>query len=304
MTETAADQLARIVSLVAELTRRSEQGLPPTTLEAVGASFGVPGATIARDLRTLTLIGDHAEADWLLSLSVWQQEHQVSVTSAGPFRRPVTLAPDEALALTVALAMDPDGAVLAHKLAASTRAGAREQGGGEFKDTPDHYATLCAAVSRRRRVQVLYVGEGEASGRTWTIEPYQLVGWRGRSYVIAWALDVNDWRHFRLDRVLEATLMEERFEPRTDFDPVTRPGDLFRAAEQDVDRVRVRFAPRMSPWARERYDGCEVQADGSVVATLRASSPQWLVRRVLEYGADVEVIEPEAYREAVRRAVA
>jgi predicted DNA-binding transcriptional regulator YafY len=30
----------------------------------------------------------------------------------------------------------------------------------------------------------------------------------------------------------------------------------------------------------------------------------WLVRRVLEYGPEAEVLEPAAYREAMRRAVA
>jgi predicted DNA-binding transcriptional regulator YafY len=34
------------------------------------------------------------------------------------------------------------------------------------------------------------------------------------------------------------------------------------------------------------------------------SSVDWLVGRVLEYGADAEVLGPDAYREAVRRAVA
>lgn len=41
-----------------------------------------------------------------------------------------------------------------------------------------------------------------------------------------------------------------------------------------------------------------------MVVAFTVGSVEWLVRRLLEYGADAEVIEPEAYREAVRRAVA
>jgi predicted DNA-binding transcriptional regulator YafY len=41
-----------------------------------------------------------------------------------------------------------------------------------------------------------------------------------------------------------------------------------------------------------------------VVDTFQASSVEWLVRRVLEYGAEAEVLEPVSYREAMRRAVA
>jgi predicted DNA-binding transcriptional regulator YafY len=79
---------------------------------------------------------------------------------------------------------------------------------------------------------------------------------------------------------------------------------LFRPSGGQLDAVRVRFSARVARWVREQHPDCEPQADGKVIVTFRASSMDWLVRRVLEYGSDAEVVEPEAYREAVRRAVA
>jgi len=52
-------------------------------------------------------------------------------------------------------------------------------------------------------------------------------------------------------------------------------------------------------------DGASHQLpDGAVLVRFDASSPEWLTRRVLEFGADAEVVEPSHYRDAVRRAIA
>jgi len=36
---------------------------------------------------------------------------------------------------------------------------------------------------------------------------------------------------------------------------------------------------------------------------MKVADPAWLVREVLQYGAEAEVLEPESLREAVRGAV-
>jgi proteasome accessory factor C len=308
MPDNAATQLARIVALVAELSRRDRRGARPATLKALGASFGVSPADIARDIRTLTLLGDHADAEWLLSLSVWQQEDRVSVTSAGPFQRPIRLSPDEMLALQVALAMDPNGAPVARKLAttiaAATAAPVAAPASAVPAMVPDFHAVMADAVSNQRPVELLYTGEGERTPGRWLIHPHQLVTWRERTYIVAWSEQTDDWRHFRFDRIIEARLMEGTFARRADFRPVIDPADLFRPGDAEPDAVRVRFASGIARWIKDRYRDCTELEDGGVEVTLRASGAEWLVRRVLEYGDQAVVVSPAAYREAVRRAVA
>jgi predicted DNA-binding transcriptional regulator YafY len=299
---TASDQLSRIVQLVAELSRAESRGAGPPTLETLARSFGVTPADIAADIRTLTLLGEHSDADWLLSLSAWQQEGRVGVSSAGPFRRPVRLTPEELLALRVALATEPGGEVVAGKLGA---AGQRGGGAGHPAIPPSRHPAdlLTNAIAEQRAVELRYAGEGERDAATWLLHPHQLVDYRDRTYLIAWAPQPAAWRHFRLDRILEARPTDDRFAPRDDFAPVRNPADLFRAPDDAVDQVVVRFSPGVARWVRERYAGCRDLPDGGVEVGFRASSPDWLVRRVLEYGPDAEVVEPAAYREAVRRAV-
>lgn len=114
---TAAEQLNRIVQLVAELTRREREARPPATLRELAARFGTTVAQIQSDIRTLTLLGDDPNADWLLSLRVSQEGETVRLSSAGPFRRPIRFTPDELLALKVGLATEDGGERLAQDLA-------------------------------------------------------------------------------------------------------------------------------------------------------------------------------------------
>jgi predicted DNA-binding transcriptional regulator YafY len=297
---TAAAQLDRIVSLVAELSRTAwDEGDGPT-IQALGRRYGVRPGQITEDIRALTTLCDHADTEWLLSVHAWQQEDRVSVSSRGPFRRPIKLLPDEALALQVALAMDPRGKALAAKIVSARDGAAGEPPAGPPADLEELFVTAAAG---HRRVEVRYAGEGDAAGRQDVIHPHELVTFGHRTYVHAWAEQAGGWRHFRLDRFLDAILTDGTFTVRDDFRPMRGRDDLFRAPAA-VDRVRVRFAPRIARWIRERYPRHEDEADGAVVVTFNVSSVDWLVGRVLEYGADAEVLGPDAYREAVRRAVA
>jgi proteasome accessory factor C len=308
MPDAAPAHLARIVELVARLSRRRVEGDEGMALGEVAVELNARPADVTADIRTLTTLNDHAESEWLLSLSAWQQGDRVSVSSSGPFRRPVRLTPEEFLAVQLALAGERGGAAVAAKLAAAlapSRDAAVTSVAPALMSAPgEHRDLLAGAVRGCRRVELFYAGETETAGRTWLVQPHQLAELRGRWYLVAWCEETGDWRHFRLDRVLDALPAEGMFERRAGFRPIERPEDVFRAPAESVETVTVRFAPCVARWVRERYREVEDQDDGGVTVQLPATSTQWLVRRVLEYGDDAEVIGPAAYREAMRRAVA
>jgi predicted DNA-binding transcriptional regulator YafY len=273
---------------------------------AVAARLGVSQKELTDDIATLTLLGDQAiESSWLLSLRISQQDDQLSVTSAGPFQRPVRLSPEEQLAIQLALALDPKGEALAARLAglwSGKGPSAHSSGAGEGSHD-SVIDKLRYAVRERLVVEIAYAGEGEREIRTRTIHPYQVAELGISTYIAAWANDVQAWRNFRLDRIVSITLTTVSFIPRDDFVPMTRPRDSFRPSTA-VERVTVRFRPAVSAWVTEFFPEHEVLADGSVLVRFSAASPDWLIRRVLEFGADAEVVEPPRYRDAVRRAIA
>lgn len=298
----APERFARIVSLVARLTQREDEPDESVAIADLATQHGVSPSDIAADIRALTVLGEDADADWLLSLQVWQQGDRVAISSRGPFRRPVRLSPEEQLAVQVALAMDAEGDALAKRLAAFWS--------GEMSpiakesDRPETPTDIIRdAIHERQALEIDYAGETDSAVRTRVIHPYQMAEIGVRTYVVAFAADVNAWRHFRLDRIVAVRPAKTRFELRYDFQPIETGHDTFRVRDQ-VDRVTVRFRAAAAAWATEYFSDHEVMDDGSVTVPFAASTNEWLTRRVLEFGTDAVVMEPPAYRDALRRAVA
>jgi proteasome accessory factor C len=308
MSETASTQLNRIVAVVAELTRREAAGAPALTLAEVAAGQGTTPDQIQRDIRALTQASDEPDGEWLQSLSISQEGDRLSVSSRGPFRRPIRFTGEELLAIQVGLATEEGAASrLSRELAALV--GGEATGAIAVGLTAGAGETAVADLARRameerRLLSILYAGEHDRAGTPRSVEPHQIVFAEGRAYIVAWCRKSAGWRNFRADRVIDAMLEQGSFRPRADFVPFGDGEAVFRAEPDAVDEVTVRFSPAIARWLAERHPDAKRQSDGSVVVTFRVADPGWLVRHVLQYGADAEVLAPAEYREAVRRAVA
>ncbi|NED94654.1 YafY family transcriptional regulator [Phytoactinopolyspora alkaliphila] len=86
-------------------------------------------------------------------------------------------------------------------------------------DTPaptvdsDVLATLSLACRDHERTRFGYRSHnGTETSRA--AEPYRLVRWGRRWYLVAWDLDRQDWRTFRVDRIATCTPVGARFSPR------------------------------------------------------------------------------------------
>lgn len=310
MTTVAAEQVNRIVTLVAELSRAEAEGEPAPTLAAVAARHGTSDVQILADVRALTAAADDPAAEWLSSLRIAQEGDRLLVASRGPFRRPIRLTAEEALALQVGLALERGGgAPLSDALRDLLRGGAGASepavaAGPAARTEEDRVVALARRCMDERRVlAITYAGEGDRAGEARLVEPHQVLAFEGRSYLMAWCRAAGGWRRFRADRVLDAAARDQTFAWRADFEPVTRPEEVFRPETDAAVPVEVRFSPRIARWIAERYPGHRAASDGSVVVTFPVSSPGWLVRTVLEYGEDAEVLAPAPYRDVVRRAV-
>jgi predicted DNA-binding transcriptional regulator YafY len=78
---------------------------------------------------------------------------------------------------------------------------------------PAVLSTLAGLCRDRERLRFDYRDHaGAASLRT--VEPYKLVSWGRRWYLVAWDVDRRDWRTFRVDRVEPRTPTGPRFAPR------------------------------------------------------------------------------------------
>jgi predicted DNA-binding transcriptional regulator YafY len=78
---------------------------------------------------------------------------------------------------------------------------------------PDVLTLIASACRDHERLRFDYrTHSGSASRRD--VEPYRLVNDRRRWYLVAWDLDRDDWRTFRVDRMEPRTPAGPRFTPR------------------------------------------------------------------------------------------
>ena len=160
-----------------------------------------------------------------------------------------------------------------------------------------------AAMNAGKKLNIVYAGEGSEQPGERVVQVHDIVSAGGRFYLIAWCELADDWRRFRCDRVLDASMHDGGYELRTDVPLVQDRGDLFEPPREGVDEVTIRFSPVISRWVFERYPEAQDCGDGHAEVTFKTASVDWLVRTVLQYGAEAEVLGPPAYREVVRRAV-
>ncbi|MFE9635758.1 helix-turn-helix transcriptional regulator [Streptomyces sp. NPDC006463] len=74
---------------------------------------------------------------------------------------------------------------------------------------------LSRAIHAREELRFDHAqGRGAPAERPRRVQPHHLVTWQGRWYLVAWDLDREDWRTFRVDRVLPRTPTGPRFIPR------------------------------------------------------------------------------------------
>lgn len=302
----AAERLNRIVSLVAELSRRADEDGAGVPLDEIATHFDASVSDIEADVRALTALGESAADDWLLSFGIWQEGDRLGCSSGGPYRRPVRLTPEEVLALRVGLAADPAGAGMLSPALAEALLAAGDDSAPTVAVAPpgcglDRMSDLLLdAVRDRGRVRLHYLGPDDHQPSERVIHPYRVLAFQDWLYLVAWCQASFGWRRFRLDRIQSAERLAGGFEPRPDDEVAREASTVFSDPESgEVEEVRVRFAPHVARWLAERHPEAERGADGSLTVCYRVAGEDWLQRHILQYGDAAEILSPPGYRRRV-----
>jgi predicted DNA-binding transcriptional regulator YafY len=105
---------------------------------------------------------------------------------------------------------------------------------------PAVLTALAGACRDHERLRVDYRShDGTATVRR--IEPHRLVTWGRKWYLVAWDLDRDDWRTFRVDRIGPGALTGPRFTPRD----LPEGGDVAAFVARGVSSAAVRYPARI-----------------------------------------------------------
>ena len=160
------------------------------------------------------------------------------------------------------------------------------------------------AIADRRVLELNYYKENEDTFTKRAVEPYRLENGREGWYVECYDLTKEGIRHFKLDRIKEATPAKQTFEARPEVEELAGVEGWMTHGEVPTAHVaRVWVSPERARWLREERTVVEELADGAVVIELPYAGTSWLVREILRGAGDLVVLEPEDAREAIAREV-
>jgi proteasome accessory factor C len=161
------------------------------------------------------------------------------------------------------------------------------------------------AIGGSRVLDLDYYKENEDQFTKRAVEPYRLENGKEGWYVECYDLTKAGVRHFKLDRIKEATLSADSFEPRPEVEELAGVEGWMTHGEVPTAHVaRVWVSPERARWLREERTVVEELADGAVVVELPYAGTSWLVREILRGAGDLVVLEPEEAREAIAKEVA
>ena len=160
---------------------------------------------------------------------------------------------------------------------------------------------VSGAIAARRMLTVEYYKENEDEFTERTVEPYKLANGQEGWYVHSFDLERDAPRSYRLDRIRQATVLDQTFEPRAGVEPDVH-GWLSTGEVPSSSTARIWISPERARWAREDRRVVEELSDGAVVVERTFASHDWLSREILKEAGDAVVLEPEDARTAVLEA--
>ncbi|MDR7184486.1 putative DNA-binding transcriptional regulator YafY [Microbacterium trichothecenolyticum] len=167
-------------------------------------------------------------------------------------------------------------------------------------------SAVAAAIRGHERLRFGYTTHGGSTGTRRT-EPQRLVSWGPVWYLFAWDLDRDDWRVFRVDRIVPHPPTGVRFRPR-----VIAEDDLVQHVVRRIVRASWTYRARVVVHAPAAKVAAALRIPVDVEAIdestcrveLGSDDADALALRLSQIGADIEVIEGDELKVAFERLAA
>lgn len=155
------------------------------------------------------------------------------------------------------------------------------------------FELLKSAVIRHRNVKLRYAGSYEEI-RERTVQPYKLVYKAKAWYLQAFCTEKQDWRIFKLNRILELEALEEGFS-------LLNPPGPIETFEGEYPKVTLRFPKEMSYRVYDEFDKAQIQRqeNGDLIVSANMPEDPWLIGFLLSFGTRVDILSPAHLKEAV-----
>lgn len=164
-------------------------------------------------------------------------------------------------------------------------------GGGQADN--EKFAGLRSAVLCRQCVRIRYAGSNGAITKR-VIHPLKLFYKAKEWYVKAYCTEKEGFRLFKLTRILELEILEEKFPVRSFPEHVDKAGQEYR-------QITLLFPGKMAYRVYDEFDAAYVERleSGELRVCARMPEDAWLTGFLLSCGTQVEIVEPSGLQEIV-----
>lgn len=160
---------------------------------------------------------------------------------------------------------------------------------------------LQQALVQRQCVSLCYNAAGRGALTERVVEPLGMMFYAREWHLIAFCRLRNEFRDFRLDRVVRWEVLREHFSGHEGFSVKSFLADVLN--EQEMMPVTVVFQPCTLERVRREMMCAESTAktlpDGSVQMEIQAYSQEWLASWLLSLGGMAQVLQPAHLRQAM-----
>lgn len=298
----ARAQVPRMLAMVPYLRGRAE-----VPVDQVARDFGVSRAQVVKDLGVLWFCGlpEAVTGEMIdVDMDALDRDGVVRIDNAEFLPRPLRLTVAEALSLIVALRTLRDGTGSRDRDAVERALAKFESAAGDGAAAAANVSVLLepaeqavtdavtAALGSGHQLRIAYLVASRDEQTERTVDPLRLITEGGHSYLEAWCHRVEDVRLFRLDRVVEASVLEVAAEEHTDLSRRDLSAGIYQPAPDDL--LAVLDVSATASWVTELMpvEASTELPDGSQRIAVRVGDPAWLRRLVLRAGGEVRVVEP------------
>jgi len=172
----------------------------------------------------------------------------------------------------------------------------------------DLLATIRTAIMTSQAISVVYRSPVDAIARSYVIHPIKLLEHRGGLYLLAKPEAQATVRLLDIDLFEHATLAAHTPEHPVDIDYAAALASLFDLEADDPVDTTIRFAPAAAAKIQSRYFGqlhsAKLNPDGSYTVQIGSRNLRELLRWILSFGPDAEILAPPELRSMTRKELA
>jgi predicted DNA-binding transcriptional regulator YafY len=165
-------------------------------------------------------------------------------------------------------------------------------------------AEINRALAEQRTLEMRYYSLSRSAETERRVDPYHLTFYQGGLYLIGHCHLRRDVRVFAVERIRSLRVLDATFTRPPGFDAEAYLRDAWGVVRGDLIDVRAVFSAVAAPHVRGRLWHASQEfrelPGGRLELRLRVADTLEVRRWLLGFGAEVEVLEPPALREAIR----